>query len=60
VHRVVIAAGEVTAQRPLNLHHPRAEVGELPGRVWRRDCLLEAYDGDASQGRIGQWANSSN
>ena len=49
VDAVVVAAGEVAGVRPLDLDHPRAEVGELPGRVRRGDRLFERDDGDSTK-----------
>ena len=45
VDAVVVAAGEVAGVGPLDLDHPGAEVGQLPGRVRRGDRLLERDDG---------------
>src|ERR1700722_522072 len=55
MHRAVIATGEIATLRALNLDYPCAEVGELAGRVRRRDRLLKAHDGDIGQWRIGQF-----
>jgi hypothetical protein len=44
MHRLVVAAGEVTRAGPLDLDDPGAQVGELPGGEWGRDGLLQRDD----------------
>ena len=44
---LVVAAGEVAGTGALDLDHPRAEVGQLPGAERRGDGVLEADHGDA-------------
>ena len=46
----VVAAGEVAAARPLDLDHPRAEVGQLAGRERGGHRLLNRDDGEATKG----------
>ena len=50
VHGLVVAAREVPGAGPLDLDHPRAEVGEVPGGQRGGHRLLASDDGDAVQG----------
>src|ERR1700674_782021 len=49
VHRGVVAPCEIAAVWTLDLDHPRAEIGELPGGKWRRYCLFDRDHGNAIQ-----------
>jgi hypothetical protein len=46
----VVAAGEVTAARPLDLDDPRAEVSELTSGEGRGHGLLKGDDSEAVEG----------
>lgn len=47
----VVPPGEVAAAGALDLDHPRAQVGQLPGRVRRRHRLLDADHRHTGEGR---------
>src|SRR5690606_13802888 len=49
VHRVVVAASEISAVHPFDLDHPGAQVGQVAGGQRCGDGLLDRDDGDPVQ-----------
>ena len=47
LHYRVVVAGEVSAVRPLDLHHVRTEIGEVPGRARRGEDGRHVHDPQA-------------